>query len=152
RGAFDSRKLSRLYLRWISARAASEEGEMIEAEPRAPATLDANTLAEQVRAGSITREELGEDLLQMCEIRYFEDRVYELVRAAEIRGSAHLSAGQEAVPVGAIACLTRRDLVASTHRGHGHCGAMGDKMAEGPPERQQHWDQMMAELLGKTTG
>lgn len=136
---------------------------MIEAEPRQaaerpPATPDAAgsgpsaRLAEEVRAGTVTREELGEYLRQMCEIRFFEDRVYELVRGAEIRGSAHLSAGQEAVPVGAIACLTRSDLVASTHRGHGHCGAMGDRMAESPSERQQHWDQMMAELLGKTTG
>jgi pyruvate/2-oxoglutarate/acetoin dehydrogenase E1 component/TPP-dependent pyruvate/acetoin dehydrogenase alpha subunit len=126
---------------------------MIEAEPRTAAPgLTPGALAERVRAGVISREELGDYLVRMCEIRYFEDRIYELVRAAEIRGSAHLSAGQEAVPVGAIATLTRRDLVASTHRGHGHCGAMGDHMAESPEERQDHWNQMMAEILGRTTG
>lgn len=125
---------------------------MIEAEPRTATAREPGALAEQVRAGVLTREELGDYLLQMCEIRYFEDRIYELVRAAEIRGSAHLSAGQEAVPVGAIACLTKHDLIASTHRGHGHCGAMGDHLAESPEERQHHWNQMMAEILGKSTG
>jgi pyruvate/2-oxoglutarate/acetoin dehydrogenase E1 component/TPP-dependent pyruvate/acetoin dehydrogenase alpha subunit len=125
---------------------------MIEAEPRPGATAVAEKTTEAVRLADVPRETLGDYLLQMLEIRYFEDRVYELVRGAEIRGSAHLSAGQEAVPVGAIACLTKRDLVASTHRGHGHCGAMGDLMAESPEERQAHWNAMMAELLGRTTG
>src|SRR5207237_5720574 len=57
-----------------------------------------------------------------------------------------------AVPTGAVAAITQRDLVASTHRGHGHCGAMGDLMANSEAERQDHWNAMMAELFGKATG
>src|SRR5215210_8164003 len=80
------------------------------------------------------KEELTEMLLRMCEIREFEDTVYGLLRSLTIRGASHLSAGQEAVPVGAVAAITTRDLIASTHRGHGHCGAMGDLMARNEEE------------------
>src|SRR5207253_36943 len=73
-------------------------------------------------------------------------------RAQTIRGASHLSAGQEGASVGAISAITTRDLIASTHRGHGHCGAMGNKMARSEEERQAHWNAMMAELFGATTG
>ena len=39
---------------------------------------------------------------------------------ALVRGPLHLSTGQEAVPTGVCANLTRADLLTSTHRGHGH--------------------------------
>ncbi len=102
--------------------------------------------------GEMTREDLADLLRTMCEIRAFEDKVYELYRAGQIRGGSHLSAGQEAVPAGAVAAIGRQDLVASTHRGHGHCGAMGNLMATSDAHRQQHWNAMMAELFGRTTG
>src|SRR5262245_3149971 len=85
--------------------------------------------ADPLQSGRYSKEELTEMLLRMCEIREFEDTVYGLLRSLTIRGASHLSAGQEAVPVGAVAAITPRDLIASTHRGHGHCGAMGDLMA-----------------------
>lgn len=110
------------------------------------------SLADEVAAGRYTREELAGYLRTMCEIREFEDGLYNLYRAGKLKGATHMSAGQEAVPTGACAAITRRDLVASTHRGHGHCGAMGNLMAESEAERQQHWNAMMAELFGKTTG
>src|SRR5437588_6324200 len=125
---------------------------MIETGSRLLTAPGAAPLAEEVRSGRATRDRLGDLLRQMAEIRAFEDKIYELYRGGALKGASHLSAGQEAVPVGAISTLTRRDLVASTHRGHGHCGAMGDLMAEGAAERQQHWNQMMAELFGKSTG
>src|SRR5436309_2693966 len=109
-------------------------------------------LAQLVERGELSREELMELLRTMCEIRSFEDKIYELYRAGALKGASHLSAGQEAVPAGAVAAITPRDLVASTHRGHGHCGAMGNLMAAGDEERQAHWNAMMAELFGKTTG
>jgi pyruvate/2-oxoglutarate/acetoin dehydrogenase E1 component/TPP-dependent pyruvate/acetoin dehydrogenase alpha subunit len=119
--------------------------------PTVPAEGTAD-LAQVVERGEISREELVDLLRTMCEIRSFEDKIYELYRAGALKGASHLSAGQEAVPAGAVAAITRRDLVASTHRGHGHCGAMGNLMAAGDEERQAHWNAMMAELFGKTTG
>ncbi len=101
-----------------------------------------------------SKEELLDYLRQMYEIRNFEDTVYRLLREGTIKGASHLYAGQEAVAVGAISCLEERDVIASTHRGHGHCGAMGDFHAKkgGDAARQEHWNKMMAELMGKATG
>ncbi len=101
-----------------------------------------------------SKEELLDYLRQMCEIRHFEDTVYKLLREGTIKGASHLYAGQEAVAVGAIACLEERDVIASTHRGHGHCGAIGNFHAKkgGEAARQEHWNKMMAELMGKETG
>lgn len=101
-----------------------------------------------------SKAELLDYLRQMYEIRSFEDTVYKLLREGTIKGASHLYAGQEAVAVGAISLLEERDVIASTHRGHGHCGAMGDFHARklGEKARQEHWDKMMAELMGKSTG
>jgi len=99
-----------------------------------------------------TKAELLDYLRQMHEIRNFEDTVYKLLREGTIKGASHLYAGQEAVAIGSIAVLEERDIIASTHRGHGHCGAMGDKRAGSEEARQAHWNAMMAELMGKATG
>jgi 2-oxoisovalerate dehydrogenase E1 component len=99
-----------------------------------------------------SKDELLDYVRQMCEIRNFEDTVYKLLREGTIKGASHLYAGQEAVAVGAIAVLEDRDVIASTHRGHGHCGAMGNRHAKSEEERQEHWNKMMAELMGKQTG
>ncbi|MHC4146524.1 MAG: alpha-ketoacid dehydrogenase subunit alpha/beta, partial [Planctomycetota bacterium] len=60
--------------------------------------------------------------------------------------------GEEAVAVGATAAIERGDVIGSTHRGHGHCGAIGNKYADSEEDRQHHWNRMMAELMGKETG
>jgi len=99
-----------------------------------------------------SKEELLDYLRQMHEIRNFEDTVYKLLREGTIKGASHLYAGQEAVAVGSIAAVTEKDVIASTHRGHGHCGAMGVKHAKSEKARQEHWNKMMAELMGKATG
>ena len=99
-----------------------------------------------------SKAELLDYLRQMHEIRNFEDTVYSLLRSGTIKGASHLYAGQEAVAVGSISVLEDRDVIASTHRGHGHCGAMGDKHAHTEEARQEHWNRMMAELMGKATG
>ncbi len=101
--------------------------------------------------------ELGKDVLsdflrQMCEIRFFEEKVAELLKLGIIKGASHFYAGQEAVAVGAISSITEKDVIASTHRGHGHCGAIGNKHAHTEEDRQTHWNKMMAELMGKSTG
>lgn len=78
---------------------------------------------------------------KMHEIRNFELEVDRLFKANLIWGTCHLSVGQEASAVGAIAALDEKDMITSTHRGHGHCIAKGGKLP-----------QMFAELLGKETG
>ncbi|RME45063.1 MAG: thiamine pyrophosphate-dependent dehydrogenase E1 component subunit alpha, partial [Chloroflexi bacterium] len=88
----------------------------------------------------------------MMEIRAFEDNIHELLTRAVLRGASHLSAGQEAVAVGAISALRDDDLITSTHRGHGHCHAHGDKVAKTPQAKQEHFNKMMAEVLGRSGG
>ncbi len=108
--------------------------------------------AKSVGFGSESKEQLADYLRQMYEIRFFEEKVAELLKVGMIKGASHLYAGEEAVAVGAISAITENDMIASTHRGHGHCGAIGDKHAHTEEERQTHWNKMMAELMGKATG
>ena len=91
-------------------------------------------------------------LRQMCEIRVFEERVYDLLGRDLIKGASHLYAGQEAVAVGAISTLRDDDLITSTHRGHGHCHARGASIAKTEESKQEHYNKMMAELCGRETG
>jgi 2-oxoisovalerate dehydrogenase E1 component len=100
----------------------------------------------------LSREELLTYLRQMLEIRYFEEKVFDLLGRDIIRGASHLYAGQEAIAVGAIAALRDDDLITSTHRGHGHCHAHGDSHADTEAEKQDHLNKMMAELVGRETG
>jgi len=62
-------------------------------------------------------------------------------KPALVRGPLHLSTGQEAVATGVCAQLTHRDLLTSTHRGHGHTLAKGASVVP-----------MMCELFGRATG
>ncbi|MBH0121606.1 dehydrogenase E1 component subunit alpha/beta [Rhodococcus sp. CX] len=77
----------------------------------------------------------------MLTIRRFEEQASRLYRETRIPGFLHLSIGQEATAVGACWPLDERDVVTSTHRGHGHCIAKGLDI-----------DGMFAELMGKETG
>ena len=86
-------------------------------------------------------ETLERFYFDLCRIRRFDERVYELFHAGIIKGTAHSCVGQEAIAVGACAALRDDDYVASHHRGHGHCIAKGADMAR-----------MMAELMGRATG
>ncbi len=78
---------------------------------------------------------------EMVKIRAFEEQVRRFSRAGLVPGLAHLYSGQEAVAVGVSAALRAGDLIASHHRGHGHCLARG-----ADPER------LMAEILGRAAG
>jgi pyruvate/2-oxoglutarate/acetoin dehydrogenase E1 component/TPP-dependent pyruvate/acetoin dehydrogenase alpha subunit len=102
--------------------------------------------------GSISLENATDWLRTIYEIRFFEEKVFDLLGQNIIKGASHLYAGEEAVAVGATAAIERGDVIGSTHRGHGHCGAIGNKYADTEEERQNHWNQMMAELMGKETG
>ncbi len=78
---------------------------------------------------------------QMLLIRRFEEKAAELYSAGKIRGFLHLSIGEEAVSVAAMAALSGADNVVSTYREHGHALARGL-----PPGA------IMAELFGKANG
>jgi len=78
---------------------------------------------------------------RMLEIRYFEEKVFELYGQNLVPGTIHLYTGQEAVAVGVCANLRNEDYITSTHRGHGHCIAKGAQLGK-----------VMAEILGKGTG
>jgi pyruvate/2-oxoglutarate/acetoin dehydrogenase E1 component/TPP-dependent pyruvate/acetoin dehydrogenase alpha subunit len=110
------------------------------------------SLKDALGKGDLTRDEAADWLRTMAEIRYFEDKVSDLLAQDVIKGASHLYAGQEAVAVGAIAAIERGDVIASTHRGHGHCGAIGNKYCDSEEERQEHWNKMMAELMGREDG
>jgi len=101
--------------------------------------------------------ESQEELLQlyrtMVRIRAFEDAAEAASQggvswggaatgtAANVRGPLHLSTGQEAVAAGVCQHLTARDLLTSTHRGHGHTLAKGADATR-----------MMCELFGRASG
>jgi len=107
---------------------------------------------ELIKDGLIALEDATDWLRTIYEIRFFEEKVFDLLGQNIIKGASHLYAGEEAVAVGAIAAIERGDVIGSTHRGHGHCGAIGNKYADSEQDRQSHWNQMMAELMGKETG
>jgi 2-oxoisovalerate dehydrogenase E1 component len=101
---------------------------------------------------SLTKEQLMAYLRQMMEIRALENNIANLLGKAVLKGASHLYAGQEAVAVGAVGALEDHDLITSTHRGHGHAHAHGDSAAHTPEEKQEHYNKMMAEVLGKSGG
>jgi TPP-dependent pyruvate/acetoin dehydrogenase alpha subunit len=109
-------------------------------------------ITELIQNKLLTKEQVFDWLRSIHEIRHFEDKVSDLLGQNIIKGASHLYAGQEAVAVGAAAAIKKGDVVGSTHRGHGHCGAIGNKYAETEQTRQTHWNRMMAELMGKETG
>ena len=109
-------------------------------------------LTQLIADGLITLDHAKDWLRTIYEIRFFEEKVFELLGRNIIKGASHLYAGQEAVAVGAIAAIERGDVIASTHRGHGHCGAIGNKYCNSESDRQTHWNRMMAELMGRQTG
>lgn len=80
-------------------------------------------------------------LRMMMVIRRIEETLNDLFARGKLFGTTHLSVGQEAVAVGACYPLRKDDIVASTHRGHGHALAKGVSLRK-----------LTAELLGKDEG
>lgn len=78
---------------------------------------------------------------RMLKIRRFEERVRYLFLEGIMPGTIHQYDGQEACAVGVCSALVDGDVIASTHRPHGHAIAKGLTYKE-----------IMAELFGKTTG
>jgi 2-oxoisovalerate dehydrogenase E1 component len=74
-------------------------------------------------------------------IRQCEEQLAKSHQRGLVHGACHTYVGEEAIAVGVCAHLGLRDVVFSTHRGHGHA------LAKGVTPRQ-----LIAELFGRSTG
>jgi len=89
----------------------------------------------------LTKKNAESYLLQMYQIRAFEEQAEKSYMAGKIHGTMHLSIGQEASAVGSISTLEPTDFIIGHHRGHGLCIAKGADL-----------NLMMAEFYGKENG
>jgi len=98
-------------------------------------------MAKVEQKGTLSKSDLREFFREMLLIRRFVEKVEERFRAGELPGFLHVAIGQEAVAVGVCRALEESDIIASTHRAHGHTLAKGTTPNE-----------LMAELYGKLEG
>jgi pyruvate dehydrogenase E1 component alpha subunit len=98
-------------------------------------------MAQVARQRTLSEQDLRDVFREMLLIRRFEEKVEERFRAGELPGFLHVAIGQEAVAVGVCRALEDGDVIASTHRAHGHTLAKGT-----------HPNELMAELYGKQEG
>jgi acetoin:2,6-dichlorophenolindophenol oxidoreductase subunit alpha len=98
-------------------------------------------VAKVEQKGTLSKSDLRDFFREMLLIRRFEEKVEERFRAGELPGFLHVAIGQEAVAVGVCRALEEGDVIASTHRAHGHTLAKGTTPNE-----------LMAELYGKLEG
>jgi acetoin:2,6-dichlorophenolindophenol oxidoreductase subunit alpha len=98
-------------------------------------------VAKVEQKGTLSEADLRDFFREMLLIRRFEEKVEERFRAGELPGFLHVAIGQEAVAVGVCRALEEGDIIASTHRAHGHTLAKGTTPNE-----------LMAELYGKLEG
>ena len=89
----------------------------------------------------LSRTHMLDLLKHMIRIRRFEDKCAELYTQEKIRGFLHLYDGEEAVAVGIIPALEKRDRIVATYREHGHALVRGVPMTTA-----------LAEMLGKQEG
>ena len=78
---------------------------------------------------------------QMCEMRAFEKRAYDLFLRGLVKGTSHLGLGQEAIAAAFGQAMDKDDYTFATYRGHNHTLARGVAMAP-----------VMAELMGRAGG
>jgi acetoin:2,6-dichlorophenolindophenol oxidoreductase subunit alpha len=98
-------------------------------------------VAKVEQKGTLSKSDLRDFFREMLLIRRFEEKVEERFRAGELPGFLHVAIGEEAVAVGVCRALEEGDIIASTHRAHGHTLAKGTTPNE-----------LMAELYGKLEG
>ena len=77
---------------------------------------------------ALSKKQAAEYLLQMYQIRAFEEQAEKSYMAGKIHGTMHLSIGQEASAVGSISTLEPTDFIIGHHRGHGLCIAKGAEL------------------------
>jgi pyruvate dehydrogenase E1 component alpha subunit len=74
-------------------------------------------------------------------LRRFEQRAYDLFLENYVKGTSHLSIGQEAIAAGVAAAMRPTDWTFATYRGHAHTLARGVPMTP-----------VFAELMGRSNG
>ena len=89
----------------------------------------------------LSREHMLDLLKQMIRIRRFEEKCVELYTQEKIRGFLHVYDGEEAIAVGVIPVLEKRDRIVATYREHAHALVRGVPMTA-----------VMAEMYGKREG
>ena len=123
----------------VARELALDLGEAID-ESHGP-QLKLSLVAKVEQKGTLSKSDLRDFFREMLLIRRFEEKVEERFRAGELPGFLHVAIGQEAVAVGVCRALEEGDIIASTHRAHGHTLAKGTTPNE-----------LMAELYGKLEG
>lgn len=91
----------------------------------------------------LSNDQLVDMYHKMLKSRWWEELLKDTWLSGEddLYGYVHLSIGQEAVSIGAIAALNEDDFIASTHRGHAQLIAKGGDL-----------NKMSAEIWFKSTG
>jgi pyruvate dehydrogenase E1 component alpha subunit len=97
--------------------------------------------AQQAEYQSIDQNTLLEMYRRLVRIRQFELTATDLFKRGQVKGAIHTYIGSEASGVGVCMALRDDDLIAGTHRSHGH------NIAKGANTKK-----MMAEILGRETG
>ena len=77
----------------------------------------------------IGRETRLELYRQQLELRYCEKRAYDLFLQNLVKGTSHLSLGQEAIAAGFGVAMRPDDWTFCTYRGHAHTLARGASMS-----------------------
>ena len=111
---------------------------------------------------SIGKDDLVRMLALLYLTREFEDKVLDFKDAELIHGPAHTSQGQEAVAVAVATVLRKADMIASTHRAHGHFLSKafmyyapdGYQPLRDPitPQMQEAVNKTLAEIMGLKAG
>src|SRR5271169_3979793 len=88
------------------------------------------TAKDRAQAGSGLNDDIGEDkrlelYRTQVTIREAEQRAYDLFLQNLVKGTSHLSLGQEAVAAGFAGAMKKGDLSFCTYRGHAHTLARG---------------------------
>jgi pyruvate dehydrogenase E1 component alpha subunit len=102
--------------------------------------------SKQSRTEAAVADDISEELkLRMyrmqVELRESEQRAYDLFLQNLVKGTSHLSLGQEAVATGFAAAMEPGDLTFCTYRGHAHTLARGVPM-----------ERVLGELMGRDNG
>src|ERR1700694_663656 len=84
----------------------------------------------QIASGPGVNDDIGEDIRltlyrTLVEIREAEQRAFDLFLQNLVKGTSHLSLGQEAVAAGFATAMRPNDLSFCTYRGHAHTLARG---------------------------
>ncbi|MCK4423843.1 MAG: pyruvate dehydrogenase [Candidatus Omnitrophica bacterium] len=100
--------------------------------PPIPVFKYKRSLSDELKAGNTSKKELLDLLEQMLMARVLEEMIaaikqggYEALPDFDYFGPTHVSIGQEAASVGAIAGLEADDYITSSHRGHSDAMAKG---------------------------